>query len=105
MLKRLISITNVSCERGLAFRGEDRQLWSVENGNYFGTLYIYIPPCPAHPVARKARKPSLQTMCPQRTSDAELTISLLLTSLSVNLIDLTMKPSGRVCGNRLLKQI
>ena len=67
--------------------------------------YIYITPCPAHPVARKARKPSLQTMCPQRTSDAELTISLLLTSLSVNLIDLTMKPSGRVCGNRLLKQI
>ncbi len=25
VLKRLISITKVSCERGLAFRGEDRQ--------------------------------------------------------------------------------
>ncbi len=46
------------------------------------TLVRYRTPCPvrrfpkpAHPVARKARKPSLQTMCPQRTSDAELTKS------------------------------
>ena len=41
VLKRLINIIKVSCERGLAFRGEDRQyIGSVENGNYFGTLEL-----------------------------------------------------------------
>ena len=54
VLKRLISITKVSCERGK----------------------------PAHPEARKARKPSLQTMCPQQ--QRWMLNSLLLTRLSVN---------------------
>ena len=30
LLKRLFSITTVSCERGLAFRGEDRQLGQLK---------------------------------------------------------------------------
>ncbi len=39
-------------------------------------------PKPAHPEARKARKPSLQTMCPQQ--QRRMLNSLLHTILSVN---------------------
>ena len=56
---------------------------------FFGTLEVlaqYVGlwqfPKPAHSEARKARKPSLQTMCPQQ--QRRMLNSLLLTSLSVN---------------------
>ena len=52
-------------------------------------LWYARTPCPlwrfpktAHPEARKARKPSVQTMCPQQ--QRRMLNSLLLTSLSVN---------------------
>ena len=65
VLKRLISISTVSCERGLAFRGEDRQYrvsWKWKLIWYARTpCPVWRFPKPAHPEARKARKPSLQT--------------------------------------------
>ena len=76
-------LTKVSCERGLAFRGEYRQhAGSAENGNYFGTLELLAFPVwrfpkPAHAEARKARKPSPQIMCPQQ--QRRMLNSLLLT--------------------------
>ena len=85
MLKRLFSITQVSCERGLAFRGK---IDNRENGNFLWYARTPCPvglwqfPKPAQPEARKARKPSLQTMCPQQ--QRRMLNSILLTSLSVN---------------------
>ena len=91
VLKRLISITKVSCERDLAFRGEDRHyIGSAEKGNYFGTLELlaqYDDFLNQHlyPEARKVRKPSLQTTCPRQ--QRRMPNSLLITSLSANSCD------------------
>ena len=40
VLKRLISVTKFSCERGLALRGEDETICSAANGNYLGMLEL-----------------------------------------------------------------
>ena len=40
MLKRLISVIKLSCERGLALRGENEIMGSAANGNYLGMLEL-----------------------------------------------------------------
>ena len=40
VLKRLISVIQFSCERGLALRGENEIMGSAANGNYLGMLEL-----------------------------------------------------------------